>query len=349
MKNGMFSNFVLDEKKVFLLHYLRHRKINWATDTRIKNLFEDYEKVISDLKEHGYLRDDDHFGFLEEMGVADLKIVSKRFNLPSSGCKKELIERIINNTTPEQRANVCTDQYFILTSSGLEIDKEYIQNKKMQNANLKETFLQEVKSGNYVRAALERADAYSQMLVPLGIGVDWSNNEEIQNHSKSEQKRLKNYDFSDLNNSDAYKEILFQILYYDDEIEHNLFTSISKFINSEGERINCPDMEFFFKEKNYMPTETEKIFVYLDTKRFNEFQLGMQKTLKSEKYRPLPKGEFHISDQTIDFWKKRKEDCEEFERLSCLGIKGFPKTLQTFQKHKEKNDEKYQSWISVTS
>ena len=37
---------------------------------------------------------------------------------------------------------------------------------------------------------------------------------------------------------------------------------------------------------------------------------------------------------------------KEFEELAKLEIPGFPKTFQTFQKHKEKNDEKYQFWLN---
>ena len=363
MKNKLFFNpfkkrdsgnpvndpFALDENMIFLLHYLRHRKIKWGIDFRVRELFENYEKAISDLKVYGYLEDDNYFEFLKEMNVADLKVISKKFQLSTSGVKKDLVKRIIDNTTPEQRAQICSDQYYVLTAAGIKVDEEYVRNKKEQNRALQKDFLQETKHSNYEHATLIKANTYSKMPIPPGIGVDWTNKEEIHKQSKSEQKRLRKYDFSDLNNSEAYKEMLFQILYYDNEIGNNLFTSISKFTGPENEHIDCPEIEKFFEGKGYRPTEAEKIFVYLDTKRFNEFQINMQKTLKSEKYRPLPKGVFHISDQTISFWKKQREDREEFERLSQLEIKGFPKTLQTFQKHKEKDDEKYQSWISVTS
>lgn len=361
MKNKLFFNpfkkrdsgnpvndpFTLDENMIFLLHYLRHRKIKWGIDFRVRELFENYEKTISVLKVYGYLEDDNHFEFLKEMNVADLKAVSKKFQLSTSGVKKDLIKRIIDNTTPEQRAQICSDQYYVLTAAGIKVDEEYVRNKKEQNRTMQKDFLQETKRSNYEHASLIKANTYSQMPIPPGIGIDWKNTREVRQRSRFEQTRLRNFDFSDLNNSEDYKEILLQILYYDNEIGHNLFASISKFITPENERIVCPELEKFFEGKNYIPTEAEKIFVYLDTKRFNEFQTNMRKTLKNEKYRLLPKGTFHISDQTIDFWKKQKEDREEFERLSQLEIKGFPKTLQTFQKHKEKNDEKYHSWLNA--
>ena len=339
--------FSLEKKEIFLLHYLHHRKIKQGIDLPVKELFKDYNRTISSLKERGYLKDDEHSFFLQEMNISDLKMILKKLSLPTFGKKIDLITRIVENTTSEERATMCSDLYYVLTSKGVEVDNEYIQNRKIQNENLKRTLLQEIKSGNYEQAAIIQANEYAQMPIPPGIGIDWTDLQKIQDSSKYTQNRLRKYDFSDINNSKNYKEILFQILYYDTVIENNLFVSISQFIDSEREKIDCPSIEKFFKEKGYMPTEVEKIFVYLDTKRFNEFQTNMRKTLKNEKYHPLPKGIFHISDQTINSWKRQREDREEFKQLSQLGIKGFPKTLQTFQKHKEKNDAKYHSWLNT--
>ena len=67
----------------------------------------------------------------------------------------------------------------------------------------------------------------------------------------------------------------------------------------------------------------------------------MTKTSGSRQYNPLPPNEFKVSDSTIQLWK----EYQEFSRLSNLKIKNFPKTFNTFQKHKHQNSEKYQSWI----
>ncbi len=48
-----------------------------------------------------------------------------------------------------------------------------------------------------------------------------------------------------------------------------------------------------------MPSEIHKVFVYLDTKRFNTFQIQNQKFFKDKKYQPLPIGEFKVMDSTI--------------------------------------------------
>jgi hypothetical protein len=43
---------------------------------------------------------------------------------------------------------------------------------------------------------------------------------------------------------------------------------------------------------------------------------------------------------------KLDNDIEEFKSLEILGIDGFPKTFQTFQKHKLSNSDKYKHWIN---
>lgn len=340
------SDFSIGEKESFLIHYLHHRKLEWKIDQPVKNLFDNYQKVISDLKKLGYLMDDDHSFFLEEMHMADLKAILKKLSLPVSGKKSDLIERITKNTTSEERAVICPDLYYVLTECGLKVEEEYINSKKEQNAALKEDIFNKIKAGMYEEASLAKADAYSKEVIPPGIGVDWSDHVSVKAAAKREQEFIRQYDFSDLNNSNNYKETLFQILYFDNEIGNNLIASIEKFVNACDEKMNCQDLDRFFHSKGYLPSETEKVFVYLDTKRFNVFQQNMKNISQSEKHCPLPKGEFHVSNQTISLWRKLREDKVEFERLAKLGIEKFPKTFQTFQKHKDKNDGKYQAWIN---
>lgn len=41
------------------------------------------------------------------------------------------------------------------------------------------------------------------------------------------------------------------------------------------------------------------------------------------------------------------ENKRQFERYRASGIEGFPKTFETFMKHKTLNDEKYQGWLTA--
>lgn len=339
------DNSELNEKEIFLLHYLHHRKIEWGIDQPVRALFDDCEQAISRLKQKGYLADDDHSAFLEEMTVANLKAILKEYSLPVSGKKNELVKRIRENTTPEQRAGICPDLYYILSLAGKEIDEDYKRGQKEKKETLKGKILEKIQSGNYEQAVLVMAEAYSKELIPPGIGVDWSDTEKVIESSKKERSLLRKCDFSDLQNTKKYKELLFRTLYYDNLIEHNLFESIKKIIIPCGIIIACSDLDEFFKKKGYEPNELEKVYTYLSTKQFNIFQTSMQSTSSIPDYKFMGTGMFNLSDSTIAFWKKKREDTKEFNELSGLNIEGFPKTLHTFQLHKEGNDEKYREWI----
>lgn len=205
--------FSIGDKEIFLLHYLHHRKLEWKIDPPVKELFSDYEETISNLKQYGYLKDDDHSYFLEEMNVSDLKKILRDLSLPLSGKKAELIEKIINHTTPEERALICPDLYYVLTPKALDLDNDYIKQRRQQNNGLKELVFNEIASGNYEQASLVKAKTYSGCVIAPGIGIDWSDTERIKEFSLNEQNRLREYDFSDLNNSPEFTECLFQTLF----------------------------------------------------------------------------------------------------------------------------------------
>lgn len=67
----------------------------------------------------------------------------------------------------------------------------------------------------------------------------------------------------------------------------------------------------------------------------------MKALLKKEKYSPLPEGKYKIEDRTIERWKELRE----YKELLNKNIIGFPKTFETFLKHKMQNSDKYNNWI----
>lgn len=332
----------LTDKERFLLHYLRNRQISWGIDAPVKKIFGDYARVIQDLKHDGYLIDDDNSYFLETKSVAELKNILKELSLSQIGKKDELIKRIKAHTSNTQREKICSELYYVLTDKGIAEEKKYWVQKKNSDSRLKETVYNKISNGNFVEASQKIGEVYSKAIIPPGIGIDWNDKERIDLRTKAELDRIKEYDFSDLENSYSFIEILTKILYYDKTIEHNLQSSITQFISLTDESLHCKDLDNFFQEKNYTPSESDKLFVYLDTKRYNAFQNNMRTLLKKSQYKPLPKGVFNISDSTILFWKEH----QIYTLLMSKNIEGFPKTFNTYQKHKEKNSEKYQSWLT---
>lgn len=331
----------LTEKEIFFLHYLRNRQIEWKIDTPVKRLFDNYQDVLSKLYQCNYLKIDNHSYFLEVMSTTQLKKILRSFQLPVSGKKQDLICRIIEHTTADDRAKICPTLYYVLTAKAIEIDEKYKQIKHDENIALKNLMLQKINNGQYIEAFLERAKIYSHQIIPPGIGIDWSDTAKIQKQAADELDKLRQYDFSDLNNTEHYKELLIKALYYD-TIEQNLFSSIRLLVLPDEENLKCPALDIFFQKKKIPTNEIYKVFVYLDTKRFNAFQKDMNTFLKKDLYKLLPAGDFKITDSTISFWRSE----EEYTMLSQKAIEDFPKTFQTYEKHKNANSEKYKNWIS---
>ncbi len=333
---------IISRNEIFLLHYLRNRKIEWKIDEPVKKLFFDYYSTLSSLKERGYLTDDNHSYFLQVMNIYQLKEILRSLSLPLTGKKSELIQRILANTSESDRMEICQDLYYVLTEKAILLDEEYKREQKQLNSSLKATMQYNISVDNFEQAALERASNFSERIIPPGIGIDWSDTESILKANTRELEELQKYDFSDLKNSSIYKKALIQALYYDNQIEHNLYQSIKTFVIPTGEKILCNDLDIFFQNKGFTPEEIQKVFVYLDTKRYNHFQIHMRTFQKNGKYKPLPSGNFKLADETLDFWK----EYDEYKNLSERNIDGFPKTFQTFQKHKKNNSEKYKIWLS---
>lgn len=332
----------LSDKERFLLHYLKDRQIDWEIDESVKKLFRHCGRIIQDLKIAGYLVDDDHSYFLETKSIPELKDILKKLSLPQNGKKSELIERIKSHTSSVDRKEICSNLYYVLTDKGLMEEQKYWTHKKDSDYALKECVFQKISEGKYIEASQAMGNIYSKEILPPGIGTDWNDKVGIESRAKAAIDRIRNYDFSDLNNSYAFIEVLVKILYYDSIIEHNLQSSIFQFMSLLYEDIQCEKLDIFFQGKDYTPSESQKLFVYLDTKRYNAFQNHMRLLLKKNTYKPLPDGVFNINDATISGWK----EYQIYSLLSSKNIEGFPKTFQTYQKHKSKNSEKYQFWIT---
>lgn len=332
----------LTDNERFLLHYLKNRQISWGIDETVNKLFVHCGRVIQDLKYDGYLIDDDYSYFLETKNISELKDILKKLSLPQNGKKNELIKRIKMHTNCAQRKEICSELYYVLTKKGIAEEQKYWTQKKLSDSLLKESVRCQIMEGNYIDAAQTFGEANSNAIISPGINIDWDDKANIELKANAELERIKEYDFSDLENTPAFIETLIKIMYYDATLEHNLHVSIPHFISLTDEKIRCKELDEFFRKKNYIPSEYDKLFVYLDTKRYNAFQNNMQKLLKKPQYKPLPKGVFNISDNTIAWWKEH----QTYTLLLSKNIEGFPKTFQTYQKHKEKNSEKYQSWIA---
>lgn len=331
----------LSDKERFLLHYLKNRQIKLGLDEPVKTLFAHCGQTIQNLKLAGYLTNDDHSYFLETKSIPELKTILNGLSLSVTGKKQDLIERIKKHTSEVQREKICPDLYYVFTEKGTIEDDKFNTQQRQHGKQLKENILSFINQGDYKGAVFYMCEAYSQEIIPPGVGTDWGNKEQIWNNQQKMLNQLQEIDWEDLNNSEEFKHILIKCLYYDWLIEHELWKSIDLFINNTDELLNCESLSVFFKHNKYEPSESQKWYTYLATKRYNLYQKNMQETLKNPAYKFLLPGEFSVDKITIDRWKEYRE----YELLTLKNIDGFPRTFQTFLKYKLHNNDKYKKWI----
>ena len=261
----------LTDNEVFLLHYLNHREINWSIDSPVIDLFSNIDDTISKLKNLGYLQDDNHIEFLREGTVKDLKQILKDLGLKTSGNKESLVLRVIENTTIEQRASISSTLYYSLTTKGKDVDNKYKLRRKEESEKLKRNMARLIHEDEYQKAVNLMGRVYSSYPIPPGIGTGWSDPATLHHVASTALKTTTFLDFSDLSNSDNYKQILRKIMFFEETIGHNISNSIDMFSDYLNEALKCQKLEDFLFRKNAnldKITERVKISIYLSTKRY---------------------------------------------------------------------------------
>ena len=208
---------MLDKNTEFLLHYLGQRDVKWKIDKPVIDLFggkKQTQERIKFLYDEGYLVEDDHSYFLTRSNISQLKEILKGLSLSDKGKKQDLIDRIIENTTAEQRNKICPDLFYVLTDKAQEINDAYMAKQRENNRQYKAAILSSTLSGDIHAAEVATAEYNSRSIIQPA-GVDWMDENEINRSVKNYKERFRFYDFSDLNNSPNYKDMLCRILYYE--------------------------------------------------------------------------------------------------------------------------------------
>jgi hypothetical protein len=227
-----------------------------------------------------------------------------------------------------------TEKY-ILSLKGKEIADGYFAEYKAKNKKMLADVAEAIRAGNYEESFYIHAKRYCENVVPPGIGTNWSDMNYVRESARKELEHLRKINFDDLNNSDEFKEYLFKNAVYDAKA-----TSIFDDLFPMEEKINCPDLELFLQKRNAVISENNKRYIYLFTKISRNNLISVNKTLHRNTSTNFNDG-WNVSDG----WVKIAHDAYEFTKLSEMNIPKFPKTFNTYTKHKEKNSEKYQSWM----
>ena len=226
---------------------------------------------------------------------------------------------------------------------------------------LAEKCLKCAQKGNFREAARIRQRAYAEN-PPGSIGVDWNDWPAIWAKDKHYLSFLKAEKFVDLKNSKKYIESMKASIFVDYLFDFRDGWGLEQHRAFCPEVICCPlldkflhdlDLELETKDSVYMATVKRNVDskIYIDSTKCTK--------LDTNKYPYMsyvyPAGEYHLGilkgtpdaavERVLDGRRKFLKEYDLYEHMGKCGIEKFPKTFQTFQKHKKENSEKYQEWM----
>ena len=226
---------------------------------------------------------------------------------------------------------------------------------------LAEIAIECARKGKSKEASRVRQQAYAKD-PPGSIDIDWSDWAAIWAKDNRYLSYLNAEKFSDLKNSKRYIESLKASIFVDYLFGFRDAWGVECHREFCQESICCPLLDKFLRKMDleeetrdivYMTTVKQNIEtkIYIDSAK----KMGLNTTKHPHMTYIYKNGEYYIGipkgtpeDQVrrvLDGRRKFLNDYALFEQCSVCGIEKFPKTFQTFQKHKKENSEKYQLWM----
>ena len=124
-----------------------------------------------------------------------------------------------------------------------------------------------------------------------------------------------------------------------------------------NEKLYSPVLEKFLADKRLCFDSISREFIYADTKMRNisakQYYASCAKKDYEPKHRPViyEFGEFNLgfpskpTEKQLESIRINHRDIDLFNKMTLCNIEKFPKTFQTFYKHKKARSEKYQNWV----
>lgn len=232
---------------------------------------------------------------------------------------------------------------YILTDAGAEMRKKFLAQERARREQMHQRVIATALAGNYLEAYNARARYEKDSVIPHGIYIPLDDDNGAWAEATSLPHNVQNYikcsyqlDFSDCRNTEAFKDSM-RALYLGMQI-----TGIGRidppkdFEENVGEYLDCPALDEQLKQKCKFPNPPKfKIYFCTKVKVFNFLSTRIMDRWDGQFF-------LGIYDCTDPFHAAMAQ----YADLQQLKIPGFPKTFQTFYKHKQANSEKYQTWIA---
>ena len=225
-----------------------------------------------------------------------------------------------------------------------------------QKRTIAEEALPAAFAGDFKSAARIRQRAYA-LDPPGSIGVDWGNWREIWKKDSRYVYFLELEDFSDSDNSYEKIAAMKSGIFIDYLFDFRDCWGVIKQSTLTSEPFHSNLLEQFLAEHDWAFECVNRELIYTDTKKRNIsakiYYEAAQKNgllgLNSPQIFPI--GEYDLGfypgtpEHIIIARRRWLETYDLFLAMGRAGINKFPKTFQTFEKHKKTNSEKYQAWM----
>ncbi|KAF5046332.1 hypothetical protein DSECCO2_471800 [anaerobic digester metagenome] len=235
---------------------------------------------------------------------------------------------------------------WILTEKGTMARIYWRSSEKLRESRKNVEISEVCQTDDYLRAYNSRAKYERESVIPHGIFVSfgeedqspWGSKEYLPQCIKNYISNSKMLDFSDINNSESFKQEL-RNYYIADEINGKRSKLPKDFEIRIGECLVCPTLDIQIAEKCTF-LNPPKLQIYIDTKIHVLNWTSINATSHKSPY--IWDGHFLLG--VYDCTNSFHAAMAEYEKMKLFGVEGLPKTFQTFWKHKSQNSEKYQFW-----
>lgn len=135
----------------------------------------DFETIMTKLLQNGYLRISNSYDELPSLTVVKLKTILKKYGLPITGKKADLIARIRGNLSFDQISSELGNEehMYLLTDKGKECTTN-LPTSMTKNLELEDACLSLIYLNQFDAAYKLVCENEIKKIIPRGIGVDWN-------------------------------------------------------------------------------------------------------------------------------------------------------------------------------
>lgn len=209
---------------------------------------------------------------------------------------------------------------------------------------------------DFEKSAKIRQEAYA-INPPGSIGIDWGNWNDIWKKDFRYITFLLREDYTDCDNTEQKIKAIQAGIFIDYLFDFRDCWGVKRQAQLSKEQFRSEILEQFLIQEKWNFVSENRELIYTSTKKQNIEARIYYKSIKTAGLQDIahPKiykcGEYYLgflpgtSQKVIDGRRKWLELHDLFLSMSVAGIEKFPKTYQTFEKHKLANSEKYQEWV----